>query len=344
MEKSKRVLYYDLLNIVACIAVIALHQNGLVHTFTADWVWKECLLVEVGCFWAVPVFLMLSGATLMNYRDKYSTEIFFRKRLSRVVFPWLFWSLTFLTQKVLTGRMVLESYSPKAIFNIVLNCQVEDIYWFFPAIIGIYLFLPLLSFLAKPQYRKILWYIVGCEIILNGTMPLVCYFTGMQWNGNLSSPFNEYYTFFILGYLLSTTEFSKKQRYGIYLTGFLCACFRYAGVYYLCFRDGTKNSALFSYGQFHSFGLAIAVFVLFKSLPWERVFGEVWKRFISRIAGCSLGVYLIHRCVMGYEMQLFHLQGTSLWWRTGGVLATYLFCLIIVVMVKKMPVVKRVFP
>ena len=35
-EKSKRVLYYDLLNIAACIAVIALHHNGLVHTFTGD--------------------------------------------------------------------------------------------------------------------------------------------------------------------------------------------------------------------------------------------------------------------------------------------------------------------
>ena len=32
-EKEKRILYYDLLNISACIAVIALHHNGLVHIF-----------------------------------------------------------------------------------------------------------------------------------------------------------------------------------------------------------------------------------------------------------------------------------------------------------------------
>ncbi len=99
MKTKKRILYYDMLNIAACIAVIALHHNGLVHVFTGDSVWKECLAAEVGFYWAVPVFLMLSGATLMGYREKYSTKVFFKKRLMRVVLPWLFWSVFFLIWK-----------------------------------------------------------------------------------------------------------------------------------------------------------------------------------------------------------------------------------------------------
>jgi len=78
--KKQRVLYFDLLNIAACFAVICIHHNGLAHTYAANRVWKECLLAEVGCYWAVPVFLMLSGANLMNYREKYSTKTFFKKR------------------------------------------------------------------------------------------------------------------------------------------------------------------------------------------------------------------------------------------------------------------------
>ena len=39
MKTKKRILYYDMLNIAACIAVIALHHNGLVHVFTGDSVW-----------------------------------------------------------------------------------------------------------------------------------------------------------------------------------------------------------------------------------------------------------------------------------------------------------------
>lgn len=81
MKEEKRILYYDLLNISACISVIILHHNGLAHVFTGDIIWKECLVAEVAFYWAVPIFLMLSGATLLNYREKYSTKIFFRKRI-----------------------------------------------------------------------------------------------------------------------------------------------------------------------------------------------------------------------------------------------------------------------
>ena len=146
MEKPKRILYYDLLNIAACMAVIALHHNGLVHNFTGDSLWKQCLFAEVAFYWAVPVFLMLSGATLMNYRKKYSTAVFFRKRLTRVVFPWLFWTLFLLAWKTHSGGYVWESYTVKELINIVLNSKVEGLYWFFPVIIGIYLFMPVMSF------------------------------------------------------------------------------------------------------------------------------------------------------------------------------------------------------
>ena len=317
-EKSKRVLYYDLLNIAACIAVIALHHNGLVHTFTGDKIWKECLLVEVGFYWAVPIFLMLSGATLMNYRKKYSTKTFFSKRLSRVVFPWIFWSFVMIAQKIIEGQYTLESCRPKAVLSILLNCEIENVYWFFPVIIGIYMFLPLLSQLAQEQYRKTLWYIVGYGVLVNGTVPLLCEVAGIQWNGSLLSPLNGYYTFFILGYLLSTEDICKKWRIIIYVNGFLCACIRYCGIYYLSFRDGTKNSLLFNYEQVHVFGLAIAVFVLFKYIQWDKALNVTIQNGVSKIAGCSLGVYLIHICVMTYEKKIFHIQESSLWWRNWG--------------------------
>lgn len=31
---SKRIYYYDLLNVMSTIAVLALHHNGIVHSFT----------------------------------------------------------------------------------------------------------------------------------------------------------------------------------------------------------------------------------------------------------------------------------------------------------------------
>ena len=74
---KKRVLYFDILNIISCIAVVYLHCNGIVHNFTNTLAWKEALVIEVLCYFAVPVFLMLSGANLLNYKNKYDTKTFF---------------------------------------------------------------------------------------------------------------------------------------------------------------------------------------------------------------------------------------------------------------------------
>lgn len=66
MDKGKkRVLYYDFLNILATVAVVYMHCNGLVHTYSDTWAWRQALIIEVLCYWAVPVFFMLSGATLI---------------------------------------------------------------------------------------------------------------------------------------------------------------------------------------------------------------------------------------------------------------------------------------
>lgn len=84
--------FIDIMNILACISVVCLHHNGLVHTYYDTPGWRQSLVVECVFYWAVPIFFMITGATLMNYREKYSTKEFFKKRFVRTVIPWLFWS------------------------------------------------------------------------------------------------------------------------------------------------------------------------------------------------------------------------------------------------------------
>ena len=78
----KRVVCFDALNVLACLSVIAMHCNGAVHVFADTYVWRQSLLVDVLAYWAVPVFIMLSGATLMRYRERYTTKEFLRRRFS----------------------------------------------------------------------------------------------------------------------------------------------------------------------------------------------------------------------------------------------------------------------
>ena len=262
----------------------------------------------------------------------------------RVVFPWIFWSVTILVWKTLSGEYIWENYGLREFVNIILNSKMEVIYWFFPVIIGLYMFIPVLSLLTENRYRKILWYIVGYSLLVDATLPLLCSLTSIQWNGAISSPLNGYIIFVILGYLLSTEDISKKNRRLIYLSGIAGAVVRYIGTYVLSMRDGSVNGIFSSYVQIHSFALAAAVFVFFKYIEWDKILGKSAQKWIADISGCSLGIYLIHRRLMDYELKIVPFPESSLLWRTGGIIMTYGISLIIVYSVKKIPILKKVFP
>lgn len=48
----------DVMNIAACIAVVALHVNGGIWSFTRNLNWAIMLITECVCYWAVPVFFL----------------------------------------------------------------------------------------------------------------------------------------------------------------------------------------------------------------------------------------------------------------------------------------------
>ena len=125
---AKRVLYFDLLNICACICVVALHCNGIVHSYSDARCWKTSLIVETVAYWAVPVFFMLTGATLMDYRKKYSTKEYFIKRFTKTLIPFIAWSLFFLFLKVHSGDIVLEQLNIGKVLQMILNCEILSIY------------------------------------------------------------------------------------------------------------------------------------------------------------------------------------------------------------------------
>lgn len=68
-NESNRVLWIDVLNIVACMGVVLLHStNGQVHGFngSVSFEWTVGLLTHSVFLWPVNVFFMLSGLTLMR--------------------------------------------------------------------------------------------------------------------------------------------------------------------------------------------------------------------------------------------------------------------------------------
>lgn len=337
---KSRVIYFDILNIFACFAVIFLHHNGIVHNYDVNTIaWKQALGFEVAFYWAVPVFFMLSGATLLNYREKYTTKSFFSKRLSRAVFPFLLWSIILLAHAYITGNFPYKNIQEIVSAIVNTNIPYGHIYWFFIPLISLYCIIPVLSLLK--DNRSILWYIVLFLFTTHSVLPLLFDWIGLSYNWSISFPMGGYVVLCcILGYLFSTQELTKRQRFIIYVLGIFSGIFRYWGTYHYSLQNGHLDSFLFGYHHFHSILLALAIFIFVK----YNFTGNKFSFFIAKISSCSLGIYLIHWIVMEYELSIFKITPDNVYWRFLGTFLTYTICLCFVLTIKRIPYLRSIFP
>lgn len=341
-RKSKRVIYYDILNILACIAVLFLHCNGAVHNFSNTRLWKECLVIEVICYFAVPIFIMISGATLLKYRERYTTKQYFIKRIKKVVIPWIIWSL--IVYIINNKNLNILNFTNKFLYE-----KIEPVYWFFSLIIYLYCLIPVLSILTeKKEYRKTMWAIVCFIFIFQSLLKPICTMLHITFPGVLNYMLgqNSYIIYVLLGYLLSTTKLSKKQKMGLYSLAIIALLTRYLHTLFVSVDTGVLNKDSWGYTAFTGLLPTVALFVFIKDINWEKIFDKlkINTKILSDLAGCTFGVYLIHMLVKSKIVNLLDINTTSYFYRLIFPLILYIICVIIVYIIKKIPVVKRIVP
>lgn len=338
---TKRVVYFDLLNVAACIAVVALHCNQMVHTWQPGKNWLLAMAIETVFYWAVPIFFMLTGATLMRYRERYDTRTFIEKRAKRTVIPFVAWSLIlFLVVSVPLGGAHLGI---RTFLNMMLNNQIEQVYWFFFPLFSLYLALPMISLLA--DNKKVILYGVMVSFALVSVLPYLCQLGGVNWNGAISIPsFGGMLLYVGLGYLLSSTDLGDKTIRTLYALGILGTIFRFVYTAVMSESIGAVDRLFFNYSAFPAVLQAVAVFLLFKNLNLSRLQGRAIT-VLSELSACSFGVYLIHKPVLDHVvLGLMNVPMQSVALRTVGVLVLYAACVLAVFLLKKVPLVKAIIP
>lgn len=294
--KRKNYVYIDVLNILACLCVIGMHCNGIVHRFELIPAWWRSLAVEVLGYWAVPGFCMISGATMMTYRQRYETGTFIKRRLKKVGIPLLFWTTLFYAYKRLNGS--IQWAGMRDLLDLLLNFRVESVYWFFGPLFMIYASLPVLSKISED--RKLLKYMIGIGVTTVSVLPFLCNLLGVSFNGHFSFPMvGGYILYPLIGYYLHTTDLKRWQRWLIYFLGISGAAIRYFHTGYTFLVSGAASKITWGYLNLPALLLSVAVFVFVKSIceyPWFQK-ESVSAKFRS-LASASFGIYLIHVFVM----------------------------------------------
>lgn len=342
---DKRIAYLDLLNIIAIISVIAMHCNGIVHGNPNIKAWNTSLIVECICYFAVPIFFMISGANLMKYRERYNTKEFFKKRCLKVLIPFIAWAIIMFIFKIfITKSISIETINtPIKFLNAFFSNKEEATYYFMFEILGIYLVMPLLSLLAKDEYKKTLWLIVGLYFVFNATLPNLFALVGIKWYTGFGMPLSGYAIYVILGYLLSKEELDNKWKILIYVGAVFGILYRYITTFILSKSAGQVIKTTWGYSSWHCMLLTVSVFIIIKDLKIEEI-NDTAKTIMAKIAQCSFGIYLIHMIVKACYIKVFNINTLSWYFRTFGVLGIYIISLVGVMLMKKIPILRKILP
>lgn len=182
------VMAYDILNIISMIAVVILHVNNAVWWMPVNQPsWKGCLAIEVLFYWAVPVFFMLTGTNLIDYRKRYSTKVFLKKRFDKTVIPFLFWSIISIPWGIFQEHSIngQDINSVRNIIDVVFHAKAMSIYWFFLPLFTIYLCIPLISLIPEAERKKACQYYIVYSFLMSSLFPPLCTILGIQFNNNL---------------------------------------------------------------------------------------------------------------------------------------------------------------
>lgn len=343
---SKRVLYFSILNVIACFGVVMLHCNSEAFWgFAKSKTWISGNLIETLFYFPVPIFFMLSGATLLGYRKRYDTKTFLVKRFQKTLIPFLFWSVVALFYAAIVSNW--QDWNPIHIISNILNTRYMSIYWFFIALFAIYLSIPILSAVDERLKMKVYKYAIIIGLIFVSILPLACTLLHIEYNYELTSPVvGGYLLFILLGYYLSKIDLTKKQRRIIYICGILGLAVHFAGSWFLSFRHDELSMTFKGYTNLPSVLYAVAIFVWFKYCNFEKIIQKFpsFPKLINNLAGLTFGIYLIHGFVVYGVPQLIGLDTTWWVWRTFGAIATFVICGLITWVLKKLPVLKHIVP
>ena len=329
MNDSNRIVFLDYLRVFACLMVMFVHacecfyfgdNGGLFFASKDDAFWVTA--IDSACRAAVPLFVIASSYLLFPLTRP--TGEFFKRRLVRVVVPFVVWCALYVWR--FDGKPV------DCLFNFPMATGGH--LWFVPMLLGVYLLMPLLSPWAEKASEKevrgwlILWLFTTTFPFLRKLCGLWCgapsfgavpYLYGeCPWNGFGMFQFvSGFFGYLLLGLYFRRFVPALSWRKTLALAAPLWLV-GYAIVAFFFFnripaevigQEGTYAAAvdLEMSWEFCGTGVALTVVGYFLILRKPNFSGWFYEKVIRPLSAASYGTYLMH--IMVLVVLAEHLKG-----------------------------------
>lgn len=297
-----RLAYIDALRVVACFAVVAVHvlQVALHHGEVGSAGWWFSNLVMAVFYSSVPLFVMISGALLIDINKNDSFETFFKKRMNRLLIPIIFWSLFYL------GYTYIESgLTSKMAIWLILHGVPYNHMWYLYMTLGLYIFLiPIRSMCINSNRKTLL-----ITIIIMFSVLAIYYFDESRIAAKgvfKEAPlfvlsFIPFLPYFVCGYYLKNTNIMISRRYYIYPV-LIITCIMSIINWEILKDIGQMSAAHIIYNNLNPMVgiISILLFLFVKTSgrskrPYFSDIDRIWT-FVGPL---TLGIYIIHPVFVG---------------------------------------------
>ncbi|MGY5451634.1 acyltransferase [Agarivorans sp. MS3-6] len=278
--------YIECLRFIAAIAVVSIHVLGPYRDLVPDLAWHEWLpAVSLNAIsrWAVPVFIMISGALLMSDQRPFNVSHYLPRRLAKVLLPFLAWTVIY----AFIGGYQQGIWSWDVTANLLENAPNEHTWyhlWFFYDFIPLYFVIPLLAPLLYKMEKQRILLLLAAWLVL----------TLMHWL-KVETPLRQniilYSGYLVMGWYLFNHDQTPYLKFWL-ATGVATLAFNVFGSAFYIWQQGEYSSVFMGYKSLNTAVIAMSLFVLAKAYA-ERI-PDGLRPLIKTISKYSFGIYLVH--------------------------------------------------
>ena len=309
-SNNYRIIQFDALRVIAALAVVWLHTSAQRFFDCYPSIeWDARNFYDSMVRWAVPIFVMISGALFLNPEKKIGIKELYTKYIMRVVLIFIFWSIVY---------GVYDGISEKSLVSLVVRMVQGPLhFWFLKMIIGLYICVPILRVIVKD--KKLEQYFICLSLvtafIIPMLFPLIGYFSGFARDFAV-----KYYDefgikialghtgYFVLGHYLTHNAVSERVKKGIYVLGIMSIGVVCVLTYIASNYNGEPYEFLYENINLFTLFEALALFIVIK----EQHISPKYHLALINASKLSLGVYIIHPLVMSLVFDFWKIDSASL--------------------------------
>ncbi|OUM62441.1 hypothetical protein PIROE2DRAFT_11291 [Piromyces sp. E2] len=332
-KKTERIYWLDCLRVFASFLVVFIHCSNMVLKPDIDYKTHNGRVLIVYCALTrpcVPLFIMISGMLFLNPQKKNITvESIFKKYIPRIFKCYVFWTLYYgiFDRYIVNYEQKKYEFGWELLIDTIKTCIISGSghLWYLNFTIGIYIVTPVYRIVV--QDRKMGWYMVALCSVISYLVPTVHEFFKIALGIDLQvfrtyvknlviNTAGHYLGYYLMGYMVGSHVFVRKKHifysYIVGVTGCLLSvilrfisCYSFGENAHNMSRYYNFNVAMGAYGIFVFFKYSVNRFVK----PFMRI--KFFRKILSTLADCSLGVYLIHLTIyhifycFNFHSQLF---------------------------------------